>query len=399
MLKNLKKIIAGISALMIMATATACGADTKWAVQYDDYEARAGIFLFYQMSAYYDAVNNITEEDADFDTTDTKALKSATVEDTPIVEWIQNDATKKVKLYLEVLKQFDELGLSLTDDELSTIDTITDTYWQYYSEYYIKNGIGEQSFKDINTYSYKRQAVFDYYYAEGGTEEVDEQELKDYYEKNNARVKYICLNSKDADGNFMDTEMKSMANDFVERANKGENFDDLIAEYDEYKQKLADEQSAETTTTASDGSGTIESTSASASNTEDTATIGSSSDTDVEATSTETEEDKYPNEYIITKSEDESSGSPTYKVNQEIFGHSKYGDAFLVEEENAYYVVVRYDIWGRDDSWTDENKSSVLNTLYSDKFDEKMLSLVDDSQVTLNTKAYNRYNPFDMQFD
>lgn len=384
---------------MIMATATACGADTKWAVQYDDYEARAGIFLFYQMSAYYDAVNNITEEDADFDTTDTKALKSATVEDTPIVEWIQNDATKKVKLYLEVLKQFDELGLSLTDDELSTIDTITDTYWQYYSEYYIKNGIGEQSFKDINTYSYKRQAVFDYYYAEGGTEEVDEQELKDYYEKNNARVKYICLNSKDADGNFMDTEMKSMANDFVERANKGENFDDLIAEYDEYKQKLADEQSAETTTTASDGSGTIESTSASASNTEDTATIGSSSDTDVEATSTETEEDKYPNEYIITKSEDESSGSPTYKVNQEIFGHSKYGDAFLVEEDNAYYVVVRYDIWGRDDSWTDENKSSVLNTLYSDKFDEKMLSLVDDSQVTLNTKAYNRYNPFDMQFD
>lgn len=399
MLKNLKKIIAGISALMIMATATACGADTKWAVQYDDYEARAGIFLFYQMSAYYDAVNNITEEDADFDTTDTKALKSATVEDTPIVEWIQNDATKKVKLYLEVLKQFDELGLSLTDDELSTIDTITDTYWQYYSEYYIKNGIGEQSFKDINTYSYKRQAVFDYYYAEGGTEEVDEQELKDYYEKNNARVKYICLNSKDADGNFMDTEMKSMANDFVERANKGENFDDLIAEYDEYKQKLADEQSAETTTTASDGSGTIESTSASASNIEDTATIGSSSDTDVEATSTETEEDKYPNEYIITKSEDESSGSPTYKVNQEIFGHSKYGDAFLVEEDNAYYVVVRYDIWERDDSWTDENKSSVLNTLYSDKFDEKMLSLVDDSQVTLNTKAYNRYNPFDMQFD
>lgn len=383
-----------------MATATACGADTKWAVQYDDYEARAGIFLFYQMSAYYDAVKDITAENSDFDTTDTKALKSATVEDTPIVEWIQNDATEKVKIYLEVLKQFDELELSLTDDELSAINTMTDTYWQYYSEYYTKNGIGEQSFRDINTYSYKRQAVFNHYYAEGGTEEVDEQELKDYYEKNNARVKYICLNSTDADGNFMSTEMKSMAEDFVERANKGENFDDLIAEYDAYKQKLADEQSAETTTVASsDGSGTIESTSASASNTEDTATIGASSDTDVETTSAEAEENKYPNEYIVTKSEDESSGSPTYKVNQEIFGHSKYGDAFLVEEDNAYYVVVRYDIWERDDSWTDENKSSVLNTLYSDKFDEKMLSLIDDSQVTLNTKAYNRYNPLDMQFE
>jgi len=398
LIKKIKQIIAGISALVIMATATACGSDTKWAVQYDGYEARAGIFLFYQMSSYYEAINNITEENPEFDTTDTKALKSATVEDTPIVEWIQDDATEKVKIYLEVLNQFDDLGLTLTDEEQKSIDSITETYWEYYSEYYIQNGIGEESFKDINTYSYKRNAVFNYYYGEGGTEEVDEQELKDYYEDNNARVKYICLNATDADGNFLDDDMKEMANDFVQRANKGEDFDDLIAEYQTYADELEAEQGTDTEST-----GTIESESVSAFKTEEESTTSSTSDDaatigDSDSTETTEEENPYPNEYVIAKSEDETSGSPTYNVNQEIFKHDSYGDAFLVEEEDAYYVVVRYDIWDRDDLWTDETKNTVLQTLYSDEFDEKMLSAVDDASVTLNEKAYKRYNPLDMEF-
>lgn len=403
MLKKVKKIIAGISALVIMVTATACGSDTKWAVEYNDYEARAGIFLYYQMSSYYDAVNTITEENPDFDTTDTKALKASTVEDTPIVEWIQNDAIEKVKIYLQVIKQFDELELSLTDEEQSAVDGVTDSYWEYYGEYYAKNGIGKESFGDINIYSYKRNYVFDYYYGTGGVEEVDVQELKDYYEDNNARVKYICLNSTDSDGNFLSSEMKSMAEDYLERANKGENFDDLIAEYEQYKTELSAQQEAEAELDTTDGLsvGSIESESANAfkTDTDEAITIGDSDtkDTGITTDSIE-EENKYPNEYTITKSEDESSGSPTYKVNQAIFEHSTYGDAFLVEEENAYYVVVRYDIWERDDLWTADTQETVLKTLYNDKFDEKMLSLVDESTITLNQKALNRYNPLDMEF-
>lgn len=442
MIKKIKKIIAGISAIVLMATATACGSDTKWALQYGDYEARAGIFLFYQMSAYSEAITNLQEDNPDLDTSDTKALKNSTIDDTPIEEWIQNDATEKVEVYLQVLKQFDELGLELSEDDLASIKTLTDTYWQYYSQYYTQNGIGEQSFKDINTYSYKMKKVFDYYYGEGGVEEVPEQDLKDYYEEHNARVKYICLNSTDADGNFLSDEMKTMAENFLTRANTGENFDNLIAEYEDYKTKLAEEQSAETTTIATDSSqseGTLDSTSANSSDTvdetqisedvsadidtstndddialisqtdndqpvniddtTDDTTIGSS-DGDVETTSSETddEENPYPNEYMITKSESDDSGSPTVKVNKEIFAQTELGKAFLVEEDNAYYVVVKYDIWERTDIWTDDTKSSVLNQLKGDEFNDKMLSMVDTASVVKNTKAYSRYNPFDMKF-
>lgn len=416
MIKKIKKIIAGISAIVLMATATACGSDTKWALQYGDYEARAGIFLFYQMSAYSEAINILKEDNPDIDVTDTKAIKDLSVEDTPIVEWVQNSATEKVELYLEVLKQFDELGLELSEDDLASIDSLTDAYWQYYSEYYIQNGIGEQSFKDINTYSYKMNAVFDYYYSEGGTEEVPEQDIRDYYEKNNARVKYICLNSTDADGNFLSDDMKSMAEDYLKRANSGENFDTLIGEYNDYKTKLSEEQAQANETSATsnalESEGTLDSTSAEASNEEETSSIGEDTTTDdtltigdsdavnttLDATQTDEEENPYPNEYIVSKSEDEGSGSPTYKVNQEIFAHSTFNDAFLVEEENAYYVVVKYDIWERDDLWTDDTKHTTLVTLKTDDFNEKLLSMVDTNSVVKNSKAYSRYNPLEMKF-
>ncbi|MGN1412490.1 MAG: hypothetical protein ACI4WH_08315 [Oscillospiraceae bacterium] len=422
MIKKIKKIVAGISAIVLMATATACGSDTKWALQYGDYEARAGIFLFYQMSAYSEAISTLQEDNPDLDVTDTKAIKELSIEDTPIVDWIQNEATEKVELYLQVLKQFDELGLELSEDDLTYIDNLTDTYWQYYSEYYTQNGIGEQSFKDINTYSYKMNAVFDYYYAEGGVEEVPEQDLKDYYEENNARVKYICLNSTDADGNFLSTDMKSMAEDYLKRANDGESFDALIDEYNDYKTKLAEEQAQEAETSTSESEGTLDSTSAEASNEEDTNSISEETvnDTDTETTDdtsndnvtigdsdaevttytteTEDEENPYPNEYVVSKSEDEGSGSPTYKVNQEIFAHSTFNDAFLVEEDNAYYVVVKYDIWERDDLWTDDTKQSTLVELKTDDFNEKLMSMVDTDSVVKNSKAYSRYNPLEMKF-
>ncbi len=407
LIKSLKKFIAGVSAILIMVSATGCGSSTKWAMQYGDYEARAGIFLYYEMSNYYEATQKLKEADENFDATDTKALKTATVEDTPIVEWIQNGTTEDVETYLEVLKEFDEYGLSLTDDEEASVDTLTDTYWQYYSEYYTKNGIGEQSFRDINAYSYKWQKLFEYYYGKDGLEEVPEQDIKDYYIENNARVSYISLNCKDADGNFMSTEMKSLAEDYVKRANAGESFDDLIEEYNAYAEKVEAENSAETTT---ESTGTISSEAVSSANEEDTTatttadedtTIGdSTSDDGVETTSADTEETPYPNEHIVTKATSEDSGAPTVTVNKKIFAHEKLNEAFLVEEDNAYYVVIKYDITERmtaDDLWTDDTIATTLTTMKKDDFNQTMLSKVDTSLVVKNEKAYSRYNPLDMQ--
>ena len=167
------------------------------------------------------------------------------------------------------------------------------------------------------------------------------------------------------------------------------------------------ENSAETTT---ESTGTISSEAVSSANEEDTTatttadedtTIGdSTSDDGIETTSADTEETPYPNEHIVTKATSEDSGAPTVTVNKKIFAHEKLNDAFLVEEDNAYYVVIKYDITERmttDDLWTDDNIATTLTTMKKDDFNQAMLSKVDTSLVVKNEKAYSRYNPLDMQ--
>ena len=50
-----------------------------------------------------------------------------------------------------------------------------------------------------------------------------------------------------------------------------------------------------------------------------------------------------------------------------------------------------------DELWTDDNIATTLTTMKKDDFNQTMLSKVDTSLVVKNEKAYNRYNPLDMQ--
>ena len=88
-----------------------------------------------------------------------------------------------VQKYIAVEMEFENLGLSLTDDEIAEIETSMESYWGYYGEFYSENGIGEESFKDIMTLNYKSSAVFSAYYGEDGSFEVPEDDMLSYYDE------------------------------------------------------------------------------------------------------------------------------------------------------------------------------------------------------------------------
>lgn len=245
-----KKITALLASLAIVFSASGCGTgkNTAWAARYENYEVNAGIFIYYEMSAYYEAVNQASGENENLDTTDKKALKATQIDGKDMLTWIQDEATENLRKYLAVQAEFDNRGLELTDEEISEMDESVSSAWDTYGSYYEQNGIGEESFRKITELSYKSSALFESYYGEGGTDEVAEDEIKTYYDENYARVKYIAMNLTNADGTALDddgkAEIKAMADDYVERANKGEDFDTLIDEYNEY---LAELTATETT--------------------------------------------------------------------------------------------------------------------------------------------------------
>jgi len=246
-----KKILAAAAAMAMVFTATGCGESTSWIAKYNDNSINSGIYIFYQTQAYSEATEMLKKDNEELDISDTKLLKTMTVENTDITSWINNKATERLRLFVAVNQKFDELGLSLTSEEKSQVNTMVESYWEYYAQTYEQNGIGKDSFKQLVEYDYKKEQVFLHYYGEGGEKECSDAEIGAYLEGNYSRVKTIQLHLTDGKGSELDDagkkKIKEMAEDYKKRALAGEEFDKLIDEYQAYRDKLVEEATAENT--------------------------------------------------------------------------------------------------------------------------------------------------------
>lgn len=205
MKKSLKRVLTTALCGAMILSASACGTETRTALTIDCEEISAGIYIYYQMSAVGEAQSILTEEQPDLDTSaEDFDITAYSVEGTPVSEWVKNKAIEECRKYVAINKKFDELGLSLTSDETSEINEYVTELWteenlyaQYIygvdiiGEYYEKYGIGEQSFKNVYTLSYKEDKVFDAIYGEGGSLEVPMDEIEASVVEQYALVKYL----------------------------------------------------------------------------------------------------------------------------------------------------------------------------------------------------------------
>jgi len=212
----------------------------------------SGIFIFYQTQAYSEATAILTEADEKLDLNNTKLIKTMSVENTDITEWINNKATENMRIFLAVNEKFESLGLELDSKAKSDIKQQFNSIWSYYSELYEKNGIGKDTVKQIVEFDYKQRAVFNHYYNKGGEFEYSDADIWSYLEGNYSRVKFIKLNLKDGSSAELDDagkkEVRKMADGYADRIKNGESIDDLIKEYNDYYNKLVSDAAAATAT-------------------------------------------------------------------------------------------------------------------------------------------------------
>ncbi|MDE6777105.1 MAG: hypothetical protein K2J25_04125 [Oscillospiraceae bacterium] len=121
---------------------------------------------------------------------------------------------------------------------------------------------------------------------------------------------------------------------------------------------------------------------------------------------TETVAVPYLNESVISiiNKEDYDNEEDIYYTPSEAVYHklleisdSDYGKVYLVEEDEAYYLVTRYDIRERmteDDLWTESTIDSVDLSKYSDAFEDKMEEWSAILNVEKNLASFKRYDPF-----
>lgn len=447
MLRKWKRIIAAVISSAMILTCSGCtmGKNTAYALTVDGYQVKSGIYIYYLYTAFNEGKSEAKNQDENLDTEDEKALGKVVIDGKEFPDYVKSKATENCVNHVTVLKHFDDLKLSLSEEQEEEISDYVDASWEANEKNYLNNGIGKESLKEVITSSYKSNEIFKAYYGENGIEKVNDSQLQDYYAENNARVRYIDMDLHDSEGNDLDAagkkEIKDMAEDFLKRAEKADNEEEMLEEfntfqeeYDKYVSDKAAEASGEddtatteatttavttTTTTTVTTADASENTAAETAN--DNEDAAQTTDESVETTTTTAPENDEESEetttttsihageniiHVVTTDEgtkeEDVSYSPSKKSYDWIFKDAKFGVPEIIEDEDTIYVMVKFDIKDRmtdDDLWSESTIENVRYEMFSDKLQDKIDEIGDEYEVEKNEKSYKKYDPFDIKFE
>jgi hypothetical protein len=357
-MKLRNRIAAICTAVVLCFSLTACS-DTSWVYQSGDYSVSSGIYLGYLTQAYLNG-----QSESDFDSSISNIWKQE-IDGQSYKEYVKAQAAEDCKRYLAIAQKFDELGLSISEDDESSIATQSYYYWSLYGyqNYFEPNGTSEASFTNVLTSSLKESLIFEAYYDEGGIDEVSKEEQTEYLLNNYASVNYFEISFLDDEGAVLESDaieaLEDQANDLADRINSGElTFNEAKAEYEASQaEEDTDDEDAE--------------------------------DEDTEDTTETTISDDADTKSLIAK----DSTSPSEDFVDTIFEDVATGKATVITIDTSYYVVVKYDLNDDLDANLESAKSDILVALKQEDFSNLVTSWMNDLEVTENTAALWKYNP------
>lgn len=448
-----KKAAAAVAAAALACTMTGCGKGTAYAVTIDGVQVNAGVYIYYSYAAYNELTTTLKSENSELDIEDDKTVKAQTMDGVGAETWILDKTMEYCQQFVAAEQKFEELKLELSEEDQTEIDSTIDSFWDNYGEVYEKNGISKNSVKKVLENNYKTNEVFLYYYDIDGDKGVTEDEIKEYYIENNARVRYIQFSLKDGNGEDLDdagkADMKKMVEEYLTRLKGLKSDDEMDAEmdaiqsdYNAYVTSISEEAAAETATSATDENGneiaattvtttttaeTTTTTTAAEEETADGTTVAGDSDGtettaaqetadettteaagDEESGETTTTTSEFASERVIAKvttdedtKEEDITYSPSKAAYDFIFNDAELGVPEFVDdaEEGYYYIIVRRDIEDRmtdDDLWTEDQIKTQISAKYSDEFEDTLDGWTSEQTVEKNDRAIKRYDAFEI---
>ena len=249
-------VVMALSAVL----ATGCSMGKEWSYKTSDKELAIGVYIYCLDLAYQQAQTKAKELD-DYDGTNDKWLDLEITDDdgnTAVArQWIKDDAQKKCLNFLAVEKGMKDEGASVDEATQQAADEQAKTYWnvgQYANYGYIMPmskelepyGISYDSFRYCTSqYSVNYSALFAKLYGEGGSQEVSDSELEDYFSENYVDYSYIPVQLYEASTDEAG-ESKSVAlsdekiadytaelEGYVKDINDGKSYDEVVSAYTE----------------------------------------------------------------------------------------------------------------------------------------------------------------------
>ena len=422
---NLKKIAATVVAAATAAVCVGCNSAMAYPLTIDGVQVKAGIYIYYSYAAYSEAISTIQEQNADLDTTDDDLVKEQVIDGVDTLTWIQNKTMEYCKEYVAVQKDFEEKGLSLTEEETDSVEQYVSSAWETNGEVFERNGISEASVKEVHLKDgngdllkedgkkeMKKmvETYLDALEKLEGDEEALNEEMDSIQEEYNAYVTSIseeaaaatATSATDEDGNEIPaTTTTTTATTTVAETTSTTTAVAEEAESEDGTTVAAVTEEETVTRTALTEEGETDSTAT---------TVSGEGEEATETTETTTTTAPYANEIIITKvstkedeetDESEINYTPSKKAYEAIFNDAEIGVPFMVEDEEAYYLIIRFDIADRmkdSDLWTSDQIESVAARKYLDTFDDDKEKWADAMTVEQSDRAIKKYDPFKIDF-
>ncbi len=243
-----------LAVVMIVCAFAGCGKEAVAAITFRDTVITENEFIYW-MSTYKGIFLKTLGS-----TTDNPAFWSAQMaEGVTYGDYFDALAQSSIMSNAVALQLFGEYGLTLTKEEINSVDTAINSLItsvggrSTLNSYLVAYGINIDILRDIKLDTLKAAKLQNHLYGENGIYAATEEELDAYYKENYYRAKYIVI-SKDMDyildekgERILDTETgsyltrdlteaeveekKELAKDLELRITSGEDFETLMKEY------------------------------------------------------------------------------------------------------------------------------------------------------------------------
>lgn len=374
-MKTIKKIAAAV--LAVVLAATLCGCDKGYLMKVDGMDIRNGVYIQLMESAYSmaetaykneTAANSETSEAGDGDTSgsDDTPITEKTVEGKNGAQWIKDETMNAVKRYVAIQRKCDELGITLTDDELAAISVEANEMWdeknmyvkylygyETLGAYYESRGIALESVVEVNRVNALQNKLFLHFYDKGGEFEVTEDEINDYLKENYCVVKALSLPYTSAEGDPLVTDeekkgVKDKAQGYADRINNGESPADVF--YDCNMTALEESAKASAEKNYSEDN-------------EEKLTKEEWIKKQIESANLTKAESPEKLDLFIQK----STTSFDADTVDYIFSAAADGKAVVREGITGVYIIIKEDVTKKT-SWKEDNNASFLTAIKSDEF-------------------------------
>ena len=250
-MKLFRKVVAAVLAVVIVASVavsmSSCSFTKQWCYKYGEKEYAIGVYIYSLYNAYLTAENYAKDAKGYKEGESFLDLKIKDDDGKTAVarDWVIDKAKDTSRQLVALDKLVKETGAKLDKNALKAAEQTTKDAWDmgpyamYGSNYYNPMskqlepyGVSYESFRQIyvsqtgnTSYSVKSEAVFDKIYGKGGSEEVSDKDLTDYFEKNYVDYSYIPVklyeSKTDADGNASNTKFKDKKTKEINKALEG----------------------------------------------------------------------------------------------------------------------------------------------------------------------------------